>query len=52
MRVLPEKRMKVQSSNLAFRHIANNMGWLPFGHTSSSVCKAKNAKNGILKKSL
>ena len=31
---------------------ANNMGWVPSGHTSSSVCKAKNVKNGSVKKNL
>ena len=30
----------------------SNMEWVPLGHTFLSLCKIKNAKNGILKNTL
>ena len=33
-------------------HSGSNMGWVPPGHTFLSLCKAKNAKNGISGKTL
>ena len=34
------------------RDSGSTMGWVPPGHTSSSVCKAQNSKNGTSKKNL
>ena len=51
MVLLPEKIMDLLKFGMQTQFDSrNNMGWVPSGHTSSSVCKVKMFKNGTSKK--